>query len=73
MHDSSVILHIRNSCYKQELEQLRQHFQQQYKNWILLDGLKSKWWIWNCILEEVHVSVKYIQSYLERIRAGMFH
>uniref|UniRef100_A0A8C4GQT4 Uncharacterized protein n=2 Tax=Dicentrarchus labrax TaxID=13489 RepID=A0A8C4GQT4_DICLA len=67
MHDSSEILHIRNSCYKQEVEHVRQHFQQQYQNWIQLDGLKSKWWIWNSIIKEVSISMKYIHSYLERM------
>ncbi|XP_039637151.1 adenylate kinase 9 isoform X2 [Perca fluviatilis] len=68
MHDSSEILHIRNSCYKQEMEHVRQHFQQQYQNWILLDGLKSKWWIWNSSIKEVSISMKYIHNYLERTR-----
>ncbi|XP_076612348.1 adenylate kinase 9 isoform X2 [Chaetodon auriga] len=67
MHDSSKNLHIRNSCYKQEVVHVRQHFQQQYQNWILLDGLKSQWWIWNSILKEVSISMKYIHSYLERM------
>ncbi|KAK1889504.1 Adenylate kinase 9 [Dissostichus eleginoides] len=70
MHDSSEILHINNSCYKQEMEHVRQHFQQQYQNWILLDGLKSKWWIWHSILKEVSFSMKYIHSYLERTCSG---
>ncbi|XP_034755964.1 adenylate kinase 9 isoform X3 [Etheostoma cragini] len=68
MHDSSAIFHIRNSCYKQEIEHARQHFQKQYQNWILLDGLKSKWWIWNNSIKEVSISMKYIHSYLERTR-----
>ncbi|XP_044232196.1 adenylate kinase 9 isoform X1 [Thunnus albacares] len=70
MHDSSEILHIRNSCYKQEVEHVRQHFQQQYQNWIQLSGLKSKWCIWDSILKEVSISMKYIHSYLERTRRG---
>ncbi|KAL3052487.1 hypothetical protein OYC64_005101 [Pagothenia borchgrevinki] len=70
MHDSSEILHMNNSCYKQEMEHVRQHFQQQYQNWILLDGLKSKWWIWQSILKEVSFSMKYIHSYLERTCSG---
>lgn len=72
MHDSSEILHIRNSCYKQEVEQVRKYFQQQYQNWILLDGLKSKWWIWNSIIKEVSISMTYIHSYLERTRNGEY-
>ncbi|XP_071335378.1 adenylate kinase 9 isoform X3 [Trachinotus anak] len=70
MHDSSEILHIRNSCYKQEMELVRKLYQQQYQNWILLDGLKSKWWIWNNIIKEVSISMRYIHSYLDRVRSG---
>ncbi|KAL7388763.1 hypothetical protein ABVT39_020280 [Epinephelus coioides] len=69
MHDSSEILHVRNSCYKQEMEHVRRHFQQQCQNWIPLDGLKSEWWIWNRIIKEVSISMKYIHSYLERTRS----
>nr|XP_046228264.1 adenylate kinase 9 [Scatophagus argus] len=66
MHDSSEILHIRNSCYKQEVERVRKYFQQQYQNWIPLSGLKSKWWIWNSILKEISISMKNIHTYLDR-------
>ncbi|XP_023259073.1 adenylate kinase 9-like, partial [Seriola lalandi dorsalis] len=70
MHDSSEILHIRNSCYKQGVELVKKHFQKQYQNWILLDGLKSKWWIWNSSIKEVSISMRYIHSYLDRVRSG---
>ncbi|KAM3861101.1 LOW QUALITY PROTEIN: adenylate kinase 9-like [Diretmus argenteus] len=70
MHDSDEILDIRNSRYKQEVEHVRRHFQQEYDNWVLLDGLKNKWWLWNSILEEVRISRKYIHSYLERTNSG---
>ncbi|KAK2856221.1 hypothetical protein Q5P01_004956 [Channa striata] len=70
LHDSSENLYIRTSCYKQEVEPVRKHFQKQYQNWILLDGLKSKLWIWSNIRKEVSISMKYIHSYLERTRSG---
>ncbi|XP_065820230.1 adenylate kinase 9 [Labrus bergylta] len=70
MHDSSEILHIRNSCYKEEMEHVRQHFQQQYQNLILLDGSKSQWWIWNNILKETSINMKCIHNFLERIQRG---
>ncbi|XP_038592648.1 adenylate kinase 9 isoform X2 [Micropterus salmoides] len=69
MHDSSEILHICNSCYKQEVEHVRQHFQQQYQNWIPLDGLKSRWWILNNIVKEISISMRYIHSYLESMHS----
>lgn len=72
MHDSSEIFHIRNSCFKQEVEHVRQHFQQQYQNWIPLNGLKSRWWIWNSIIKEVSISMRYIHSYLERTGSSKY-
>lgn len=72
MHDSSEILHIRNSRYKQEVELMRKHYQQECQNWIQLDGLKSKWWLWNSIIQEVSISMRYIHSYLDRIQRGKY-
>uniref|UniRef100_A0A3Q1CXD4 Nucleoside-diphosphate kinase n=1 Tax=Amphiprion ocellaris TaxID=80972 RepID=A0A3Q1CXD4_AMPOC len=69
-HDSSEMLHISNMCYKKEMEHVRLHFQQQYQNWYVLDGLKSKWGLWDSILKEIGISVKYINTYLERMRSG---
>lgn len=65
-HDSSEIVHIRHICYKQEVEAVRHFFKEQYQNWVPMDGLRSKWWIWSSILKEVSISMKNIYSYLER-------
>ncbi|XP_060948026.1 adenylate kinase 9-like [Limanda limanda] len=70
MHDSSEIHHIRTAHYKQEVEQVRKYFQYQYRNWIVLDGFKSKWWIWSKIVKEVSISMSYIDNFLERTLSG---
>ncbi|XP_053736927.1 adenylate kinase 9 [Synchiropus splendidus] len=70
MQDSPENLHTRNACYKQELHCLRQHYQLQYRNWIRLNGLKSKWCIWESIVKETSVSMKYIHTFVERINNG---
>ncbi|XP_060948025.1 adenylate kinase 9-like [Limanda limanda] len=70
MHDSSEILHNRSSHYKQEVEQVKKYFHQQYQNWIVLDGFKSKWWIWCRIVKEVIISMTYIDNFLERTLSG---
>uniref|UniRef100_A0A672GWJ8 Uncharacterized protein n=1 Tax=Salarias fasciatus TaxID=181472 RepID=A0A672GWJ8_SALFA len=55
-----------NSIYKKEVVRVRHHFQQQHQNHVLLDGLKSKWWIWDSIVKDVSISMEYIHAYLER-------
>ncbi|XP_024863203.1 adenylate kinase 9 isoform X2 [Kryptolebias marmoratus] len=70
MHDSSDILHSCTSSYKKQVEHIRNYYQQQHQNWFILNGLKSKWWLWTNILKEVSISVTYIQSYLERTQSG---
>ncbi|XP_037541400.1 adenylate kinase 9 [Nematolebias whitei] len=70
MHDNSDILKSCTSCYKKQAEHIRQYFQQQHQNWFNLDGLKSKWWLWTNIMKEVSISMKHIQSYLEKTQSG---
>ncbi|XP_074676651.1 adenylate kinase 9 [Strix aluco] len=69
-HDSSQILAIKNSCYKQHIDAIRTYYKKEHQNWCVIDALQSKWWIWNKVLQEVQVVVKEIQIYLERIREG---
>ncbi|XP_074779446.1 adenylate kinase 9 [Athene noctua] len=69
-HDSSQILAIKNSCYKQHIDAIRTYYKKEHQNWCVIDALQSKWWIWNKVLQEVQVVVKEIQTYLERIREG---
>ncbi|XP_077409567.1 adenylate kinase 9 isoform X2 [Vanacampus margaritifer] len=70
LHDSAEILHIRNTCYRQEAELMRRHFRQQYDNWVQMDGLKSKWYIWERLIKQISVSMDYIHTYLRRTRSG---
>uniref|UniRef100_A0A8C0EWQ7 Adenylate kinase 9 n=1 Tax=Bubo bubo TaxID=30461 RepID=A0A8C0EWQ7_BUBBB len=69
-HDSSQILAVKNSCYKQHIDAIRTYYKKEHQNWCVIDALQSKWWIWNKVLQEVQVVVKEIQIYLERIREG---
>ncbi|KAJ3607116.1 hypothetical protein NHX12_026630 [Muraenolepis orangiensis] len=70
MPDSSEILHIRNSHYKREAVELRRHFRQQYRNWVQLDGSRSKWWLCVHALEEISLAMNCVHGYLERSHDG---
>ncbi|KFQ29113.1 Adenylate kinase 9, partial [Mesitornis unicolor] len=69
-HNSSQILAIKNSCYKQHIAEIRTYYKKEHQNWCVIDAFRSKWWVWNKVLQEVQVAVKEIQTYLERIREG---
>ncbi|XP_027755310.1 adenylate kinase 9 isoform X2 [Empidonax traillii] len=69
-HDSSQILAIKNSCYKQHIDAIRTYYMKERQNWCVIDAVQSKWKIWNKVTQEVQGVVKQIQIYLERIREG---
>ncbi|XP_064026093.1 adenylate kinase 9 [Pogoniulus pusillus] len=69
-HDSLESLAVKNACYKQHIDAIRTYYEKEHQNWCVIDALRSRWWIWNKVLQEVQVVVKEIQIYLERIREG---
>ncbi|KAL2082220.1 hypothetical protein ACEWY4_022038 [Coilia grayii] len=69
-HDSPSILTVRSSCFRQEAVAVRQHYQLQHRNWLPVDAQRSKWWVWNHVLEHTRLSVSNIHSYMECIRKG---
>ncbi|KFU94690.1 Adenylate kinase domain-containing protein 1, partial [Chaetura pelagica] len=69
-HDSSQILAIKNSCYKEQVEAIRTYYKEEHQNWCVINAFRSKWWMWNKVQQEVQKVIKKIQIYLERIREG---
>uniref|UniRef100_H0ZPC8 Adenylate kinase 9 n=1 Tax=Taeniopygia guttata TaxID=59729 RepID=H0ZPC8_TAEGU len=69
-HDNPQILAIKNSCYKQHIDDIRTYYMKERQNWCVIDANHSKWRVWNTVLQKVQVVVKQIQIYLERRREG---
>ncbi|XP_077031305.1 adenylate kinase 9 isoform X3 [Agelaius phoeniceus] len=69
-HDSPQILAIKNSCYKQHIDDIRTYYMKEHQNWCVIDANHSKWRVWKTVLQEVQLVVKQIQIYLERRKEG---
>ena len=71
LHDSQQILGIRLNAWQREISNVRDWYQKEHRNWVPLDGQRSKWWVWNQALDEARKSVRQIQTYLQRLSEGM--
>ncbi|XP_054135764.1 adenylate kinase 9 isoform X2 [Melozone crissalis] len=69
-HDSPQILAIKNSCYKQHIDDIRTYYMKEHQNWCVIDASHSKWRVWKTVLQKVQSVVKQIQIYLERRKEG---
>ncbi|XP_030091870.2 adenylate kinase 9 isoform X1 [Serinus canaria] len=69
-HDSPQILAIKNSCYKQHIDDIRTYYMKEHQNWCVIDASHSRWRVWKTVLQKVQVVVKQIQIYLERRKEG---
>ncbi|MXQ85624.1 hypothetical protein E5288_WYG001326 [Bos mutus] len=70
LHNSSQIIAVKNSRYRKNIGEIRQYYEVQHQNWYVIDGFHSKWWIWNEVIKKVKMVNKYMQIYMERIKAG---
>lgn len=70
LHDSQQILGIRLNAWQREIVEVRDWYQKEHRNWVPMDGQRSKWWIWNQALDEARKSVRQIQTYLQRLSEG---
>lgn len=70
LHDSQQILGIRLNAWQREISDVRDWYQQEHRNWVPVDGQRSKWWVWDQALDEARKSVRQIQTYLQRLSEG---
>ncbi|XP_019514517.1 PREDICTED: adenylate kinase 9-like, partial [Hipposideros armiger] len=70
LHNSTQITAVKNSHYHKNIDEIRQYYQEQHQNWYVIDGFHSKWWVWNEVIKNIQMVNKYIQIYLENIKAG---
>ncbi|XP_054424615.1 adenylate kinase 9 [Pteronotus mesoamericanus] len=70
LHNSTHITAVKNSKYHKNIGEIRQYYQEQHQNWYVIDGFHSKWWVWNEVINNIKMVNRYMQTYLERIKAG---
>ncbi|XP_069929811.1 adenylate kinase 9 isoform X5 [Oryctolagus cuniculus] len=70
LHNSAQIIAVKNAKYRKNVVEIRQYYQQQHRNWCVIDGFHSKWWVWNEVMKNIQMVNNYMQTYLERIKAG---
>ncbi|XP_073432131.1 adenylate kinase 9 isoform X2 [Dendrobates tinctorius] len=70
LHDSTQILMLRNSNYKQEINHFKEYYVTAHQNWCGVDAMCSKWSVSSRIIQEVHTSINKIQTYLGKIKEG---
>ncbi|XP_078460274.1 adenylate kinase 9 [Lampetra planeri] len=68
--DSPQALAVKMSHHQREVAAVQDFYKRQHQNWILMDGTRSKWWLWTEMLRHVAVSVRQIQDYLHDIGRG---
>ncbi|KAH3738545.1 hypothetical protein DPMN_045182 [Dreissena polymorpha] len=70
LHDSAQILAVKLGAYNRNIGVVRQWYETEHMNYRLMDGERSKWWVWNTALDLARESVRQIQTYLQRISDG---
>ncbi|ELW50097.1 Adenylate kinase domain-containing protein 1 [Tupaia chinensis] len=70
LHNSAQIVAVKNAKYHKNIGDIRKYYQEQHQNWYVIDGFHSKWWVWNEVMKNIQMINKYMQTYLERIKAG---
>jgi len=70
LHDSHTILAIRVACHRREEKPILEFYKEGYKNLVPVDGERSKWWVFNKVVDEVQIAVQNIQTYIERVAKG---
>ena len=71
LHDSQQILGIRLNAWQRKISYVREWYQKEHKNWVWVDGQRSKWWVWNQALDEARKSVRQIRTDLQRLSEGI--
>ncbi|KAI8520846.1 adenylate kinase [Branchiostoma belcheri] len=70
LHDSPQIMAIKLAAWQEQVGGVRKWYQSEHRNWLGVDGERSKWWVWNKAKNESHKSVQQIQTYLKSIGQG---
>ena len=70
LHDSAEIFTVKMAAWHNEVDAVRSWYQAQHDNWSTVAADRSRWWVWNAVLDITRKSVVQVQTYLQRITEG---
>ena len=70
LHDSAQIFSVKLASWMRAVIPIKEWYHHNHANLTTLDGLRSKWFMWNQAMEVVRESIQQIQNYLYNIEAG---
>ena len=60
-HDSAQIITVKINSYYKHIDEVRNWYSKTHMNYDVIKVEKSKWWVWNEVLELANTSVDTIQ------------
>lgn len=68
--DSDGAFAVRLASYDEKIGPVRDWYSLQHQNWVEIDGMLSKWKLWDVAIQDSKKSICQIQDYLDRIARG---
>uniref|UniRef100_UPI00358F4386 adenylate kinase 9-like n=1 Tax=Myxine glutinosa TaxID=7769 RepID=UPI00358F4386 len=69
-NEGPEILALKSLHYGEHIMSLRDSYEHRFQNWQEIDGGRSKWWVWEHVLDVVINATRQLQVYVDNINHG---